>query len=46
MKVYLALFKKFFKSTGETGVVSPETVEDVLSMLKDNRNFFLRKVAE
>jgi hypothetical protein len=31
---------------GETGLVSPETVEAVLSTLKDDRNFFLRKVAE
>ena len=46
MKVYLASFKKFFKWMGETGLVSPETVEDVLSTLKDDRNFFLRKVAE
>jgi len=46
MKVYLASFKKFFKWMGETGLVSPETVEDILSTLKDDRNFFLRKVAE
>ena len=46
MKVYLASFKKFFKWMGETGLVLPETVEDVLSTLKDDRNFFLRKVAE
>jgi site-specific recombinase XerD len=46
MKVYLASFKNFFKWMGETGLVSPETVEDVLSTLKDDRNFFLRKVAE
>ena len=46
MKVYLASFKKFFKWMGETGLVSAETVEDVLSTLKDDRNFFLRKVAE
>ncbi len=46
MKVYLASFKKFFTWMGETGLVSPETVEDVLSTLKDSRNRFLRKVAE
>ena len=46
MKVYLASFKKFFKWMGETGLVSPQTVEDVLSTLKDSRNLFLRKVAE
>jgi site-specific recombinase XerD len=46
MKVYLASFKKFFTWMGETGLVSPQTVEDVLSTLKDSRNLFLRKVAE
>ncbi len=46
MKVYLASFKKFFTWMGETGLVAPETVEDVLSTLKDSRNLFLRKVAE
>jgi site-specific recombinase XerD len=46
MKVYLASFKKFFKWMGATGLVAPETVEDVLSTLKDSRNLFLRKVAE
>ncbi len=46
MKVYLASFKKFFQWMEESGLVSPETVEDVLSTLKDSRNLFLRKVAE
>ena len=46
MKLYLASFKKFFTWMGETGLVSPETVEDVHSPLKDSRNLFLRKVAE
>ncbi len=46
MKVYLASFKKFFKWMGETGLVAPQTVEDVLSTLKDSRNLFLRRVAE
>ncbi len=46
MKIYLASFKKFFQWMGATGLVSPETVADVLSTLKDDRNFFLRKVAE
>ena len=46
MKVYLGSFKKFFTWMGETSLVSPEMVEDVLSTLKDDRNFFLRKVAE
>ena len=46
MKVYLASFKKFFKWMGATGLVSPETVEDVISTLKDERNLCLRRVAE
>ncbi len=46
MKIYLASFKKFFKWMGETGLVSPATVEDVLSTLKDDRNLFLSKGAE
>ena len=46
MKVYLASFKQFFKWMGETGLGAPQTVEDVLSTLKDSRNLFLRKVAE
>ena len=46
MKVYLASFKKFFTWMGATGLVSPATVEDVLSTLKDDRNLFLSKVAE
>ena len=46
MKVYLASFKKFFKWMGATGLVAPQTVEDVLSTLKDSRNLFLRRVAE
>ena len=46
MKVYLASFKKFFTWMGESGLVAPQTVEDVLVTLKDSRNLFLRKVAE
>ncbi len=46
MKVYLASFKKFFTWMGETGLVPPETVEDVRSTLKDSRSLFLRKVVE
>jgi site-specific recombinase XerD len=46
MKVYLASFKKFYTWMGATGLVSPETVADVISTLKEERNFFLRKVAE
>src|SRR5438270_9421239 len=46
MKVYLASFKKFYRWMGANGLVSAETVEDVLSTLKDSRNLFLRRVAE
>jgi site-specific recombinase XerD len=46
MKVYLATFKKFFTWMGATGLVTPETVEDVRSTLKDSRSLLLRKVAE
>ena len=46
MQVYLASFKKFFTWMGETGLVAPQTVEDVRSTLKDSRSLFLRKVAE
>ena len=46
MKVYLASFKKFFQWMGQTGLVSPETVADVLDTLKFERDAFLRKVAE
>jgi len=46
MKVYLTSFKKFFQWMGQTGLVSAETVADVLATLKDSRTLFLRKVAE
>jgi site-specific recombinase XerD len=46
MKRYLASFKKFFTWMGETGLVSPETVADVLDTLKFDRDEFLRKVDE
>ncbi|MFL5696055.1 MAG: site-specific integrase [Ktedonobacteraceae bacterium] len=46
MKVYLASFKKFFTWMEASGLVSAESVEDVLSTLKDSRRLFLRKVAE
>jgi len=46
MKRYLASFKKFFKWMGETGLVAPQTVADVLDTLKFDRDEFLRKVAE
>jgi site-specific recombinase XerD len=46
MKLYLASFKKFFTWMGATGLVAPQTVEDVRSTLKDSRTLFLRKVVE
>src|SRR5438132_12873005 len=46
MKVYLASFKKFFQWMGASGLVAPQTVEDVLATLTDSRHLFLRKVAE
>ncbi len=46
MKVHLASFKKFFTWMGETGLVSPETVADVRSTLKEERHVFLRIVEE
>jgi site-specific recombinase XerD len=46
VKSYLASFKKFFRWMGETGRVSPETVVDVLDTLKEDRNAFLRNIAE
>jgi hypothetical protein len=46
MKVYLASFKKFFRWMGASGLVSPATVADVLSTLKEERALFLNLVAE
>ena len=46
MTVYLATFKKFFKWMGETSLVSPQVVADVLSTLKEERRVFLRVVEE
>ena len=43
---YLASFKKFFRWMGETGRVSPQTVTDVLELLKEERGTFLSNVAE
>lgn len=45
-KSYLASFKKFFRWMEETGRVSPETVADVLSTLKESRSEFLQAVSE
>src|SRR5437762_9287689 len=41
MKVYLASFKKFYQWMGATGLVAPQTVEDVRSTLNDSRHLFL-----
>ena len=46
VKSYFASFRKFFQWMGETGRVSPETVADVLTTLKDGRDHFLERVAE
>jgi site-specific recombinase XerD len=46
MTMYLASFKKFFKWMGETSLVSPQVVADVLSTLKEERRVFLRVVEE
>jgi hypothetical protein len=46
VRAYLASFKKFFKWEGETGLVSPQAVADVLDTLKFDRDEFFRKVAE
>ena len=37
----MASFKKFFKWMGETGKVSAEVVDEVLTMLKEERQEFL-----
>ena len=46
VKSYIDSFKKFFQWMEETGHVSPETVADVLTTLKEGRNKFLAAVAE
>ncbi len=46
VKSYLASFKKFFQWMGENGRVSPETVADVLTTLKEGRDEFLEAVTE
>ncbi len=43
-KQYLASFKKFFQWMGKTQRISPETVEDVLTTLKEERQDFLDAV--
>ena len=46
VKSNIASFKKFFQWMGETGRVSPETVADVLTTLKERRDYFLERVTE
>jgi len=46
VQAYCASFKKFFQWMGETRRVSSETVAEVISTLKDERNVFLAQVAE
>jgi len=46
VKSNIASFKKFFQWMGETGRVSPDTVVDVLTTLKDGRDHFLEAVNE
>ena len=41
VKSNMASFKKFFQWMGETGRVSTETVDDVLSTLKEGRDEFI-----
>lgn len=45
-KSNITSFKKFFQWLGETGRVSPETVTDVLTTLKEGRDEFLERAAE
>jgi len=46
IKANIASFKKFFQWLGETGRTSPETTGEVLTMLKEERDEFLRAVEE
>src|SRR5947209_12932580 len=46
VKSNIASFKKFFQWMAETGRVSPATVADVLSTLKEGRDEFLAAVAD
>jgi site-specific recombinase XerD len=46
VKSYLTSFKKFFRWMGETGRISPETVADVLTTLKENRDEYFEAVSE
>ena len=46
VKSYCASFKKFFQWMEETGRISQETVAGVLDTLREDREAFLRRVAE
>jgi site-specific recombinase XerD len=46
VKSNIASFKKFFQWMGETDRVSPQTVTDVLTTLKDGRDHFLKSVTD
>ncbi|GAC1345903.1 MAG: hypothetical protein NVSMB27_08630 [Ktedonobacteraceae bacterium] len=46
VKIFLTSFKKFFQWMGETGCLSPQTVADVLTTLKEGREEFLARAAE
>ncbi len=46
VKSNIASFKKFFHWMGETGRISPKTVTDVLTALKEGRDRFLERVTE
>ncbi|MEW5956533.1 MAG: site-specific integrase [Chloroflexota bacterium] len=46
IKSNIASFKKFFQWIGKTGRVSTKTTTEVLTMLKENRDEFLRAVEE
>ena len=46
VKSNIASFKKFFQWMGETGRISPKTVADVLTVLKEGRDRFLERVTE
>jgi|SRR5258708_1814948 hypothetical protein len=46
VQAHCASLKKFFLWMGETRRVSPETVADVISTLKEERSAFLAQVAE
>ena len=45
MKTYFASFKKFFRWMETVGYVTPETVLDVVTTLKEDRDEFLAAVA-